>query len=258
MSDKKAIFRCGTSNVEVPARNKEEFPEVYRLKSHLEYYASLFNSVEINRTFYKLPLPATLGKWAAQVPEEFRFSVKLWREITHVKDLRYRSEDVGAFMQTVAPVGQKKGCLLVQFPAGLSAGNQATLENLLSDITASNPDPAWRIAVEFRNPGWYTPAVCSLLDRYHAALVLHDMPRSAVATLEANADFVFKRYHGLKGDYRGSYPPEFLEKEAIAIKGWLERGKDVYAYFNNTAGGDAPRDAQLLNRLVGHPTFFVS
>lgn len=130
----KGIFRSGTSNVEVPERNKAAFPEAFRTKSHLEYYASLFNSVEINRTFYKLPLPATIGKWAAQTPEAFRFTVKLWREITHGKELRYKPADVATFMQRVAPFGMKKGCLLVQFPAGLDMRNAGALERLLADI----------------------------------------------------------------------------------------------------------------------------
>ena len=101
---KKGTFRSGTSNVEVPERNKAAFPAAFRSKTHLEYYASLFNSVEINRTFYTLPRPSTIEKWAAQVPEDFRFTMKLWREITHAKELLYKRKDVVSFMQTVAPV----------------------------------------------------------------------------------------------------------------------------------------------------------
>jgi uncharacterized protein YecE (DUF72 family) len=211
-------------------------------------------------------LPATLGKWAAQVPDNFRFTVKLWREITHVKELRYRTEDVRLFMQTVAPVGLKKGCLLIQFPAGLSSRHIGSLEKRLEDITDSNPPPGWRLAVEFRNRGWYVPVVRGLLDRYRAGWVLHDMPMKGLPEVDetrktnevpaadvipaAGSDFIFLRYHGPKGDYKGSYSPEFLEKEAVSIKGWLEQGKDVYAYFNNTVDADAPKNAQTLRRFV--------
>jgi uncharacterized protein YecE (DUF72 family) len=265
---KKGIFRAGTSNVVVPEKNKAAFPPAFQSKSHLEYYASLFNSVEINRTFYKLPLPATLEKWAGQAPKDFRFTLKLWKEITHIKDLRYKPEDVVTFMRTVAPIGLKKGCLLVQFPAGLSSRNAPFLEHLLADISASNPDPAWRIAVELRNREWYTSAVYTLLNKYNACLVLHDMPLkgnnvlhpedrfalkpffSPEADFASKADFVFKRYHGPKGDYKGSYSPSFLEQEAAAIRSWLNQGKDVYAYFNNTAEGYAPKDVIMLNTFV--------
>ena len=265
-SDKRGVFRTGTSNVVLPERNKSFFPPAFQSKTHLEYYASLFNSVEINRTFYKLPLPATLGKWAAQVPEDFRFTVKLWKEITHVKELRYKTEDVRLFMQTVAPVGLKKGCLLIQFPAGLSSRNIGSLERLLADITDINPSPGWRLAVELRNRSWYVPVVRGLLDRYGAGWVYHDMPMGGQLEGEqeaelmagdapgppgaADANFIFLRYHGPKGDYKGGYAPEFLEREAVAIKGWLEQGKDVYAYFNNTVDADAPKDAQTLRRFV--------
>jgi uncharacterized protein YecE (DUF72 family) len=264
----KGILRAGTSNVVVPERNKAAFPVAFQSKSHLEYYASLFNSVEINRTFYKLPLSATLEKWAGQVPEDFRFTLKLWKEITHIKDLRYKPEDVVTFMRTVAPIGLKKGCLLVQFPAGLDSRNADSLERLLADIAVSNLEPGWRIAVEFRNWGWYTSAVYTLLNKYNACLVLHDMPLkgnnvlhpedrfalkpffSPEADFASKADFVFKRYHGPRGDYKGSYSSSFLEQEAGEIKEWLGQGKDVYAYFNNTAEGDAPKDVMMLNTFV--------
>lgn len=249
-------FYTGTSNVVLPEPNKKAFPPAFQSKTHLEYYASLFNSVEINRTFYKLPMPATMEKWAMQVPEAFRFTVKLWRDITHVKELCYKPEDVKTFMQTVAPVGPKKGCLLIQFPAGLGVQYAGALESLLKDITALNREPGWRLAVEFRNRGWYLPGVLALLERYRAGWVLHDMPmKGAPAEIPEEAlvdhtDFVFKRYHGLKGDYKGSYPPEILEKEAVSIKAWLHQGKDVYAYFNNTVDADAPGDAQMLRQFV--------
>ncbi len=259
---KKGILRAGTSNVVVPEKNKAAFPAAFQAKSHLEYYASLFNSVEINRTFYKLPKPGTLEKWAQQAPEDFRFTVKLWKEITHVRDLRYKTEDVTTFMQTIAPIGPKKGCLLIQFPAGLHSGNAASLEQLLTDIAVFNPDPCWRIAVEFRNREWYSPAVYTLLDKYHAGLVQHDMPfkgedpmdpedRFALhPPLPSGADFVFKRYHGPKGDYKGSYAASFLEQDALVLTKWLDQGKDVYVYFNNTAAGDAPKDVMLLNKFI--------
>lgn len=265
MQLEKGICWCGTSNVEVPEPNKKAFPAAFQAKSHLEYYASLFNSVEINRTFYQLPRPATMARWAAQTPAGFRFSVKLWKEITHVKELRYKPEDLQTFMQSVAPIGMKKGCLLIQFPAALQVEYATALERLLGDITVLNPQPAWRIAIEFRNRGWYTPAIDALLHRYKAIPVLHDMPfkgedplqydhRFALrATLPAAAGFVFKRYHGPKGDYKGSYPPAFLEKEAAIIREWLHQGKDVYAYFNNTAGGDAPKNAGILQNWINSP-----
>lgn len=267
MESKKGLFRCGTSNVVVPERNKKSFPVAFQSKSHLEYYASLFNSVEINRTFYKLPLPATLERWAAQVPEDFRFTVKLWKEISHVKGLCYKPGDVDLFMQTIAGIGAKKACLLVQFPAGLGIQHTSSLKRLLADITTADPSSSWRIVVEFRNWDWYIPPVYRLLNQYNAGLVLHDMPLKGISVLypeshyalkpsfapesfAADDGIIFKRYHGPQGDYKGSYSSSFLEEEAIEIKEWLNQGKDVYAYFNNTAEGDAPKDVMTLNKII--------
>lgn len=79
---KRGELRIGTSNVVLPF-NKSKFPEEFKQKTRLGYYASLFNTVELNSTFYKLPMARTFGKWASEVPEDFRFSIKLWKEITH-------------------------------------------------------------------------------------------------------------------------------------------------------------------------------
>ena len=88
-----------------------------------------------------------------------------------------------------------------------------------------------------------------ILDEFKASMVLHDMPKCIPPELNKNADFVYLRFHGEKGDYRGSYSIRHLENKANEIRGWLHRGKDVYAYFNNTIG-DASSNLQTLIGLV--------
>src|SRR4051812_48059362 len=78
-------FYCGTSNVELPVPNKTFFPPEFQEKSRLCYYSSLFNTVEINSSFYRIPLPRTVEKWSSEVTDDFLFTFKLWREITHGK-----------------------------------------------------------------------------------------------------------------------------------------------------------------------------
>ena len=78
------ILRIGTSGIVVPG-NKLSFPAAFQHKSRLNYYSSLFNTLEINSTFYKVPMQSTFEKWSLDVPEQFQFTIKLWREITHVK-----------------------------------------------------------------------------------------------------------------------------------------------------------------------------
>ena len=94
----------------------------------------------------------------------------------------------------------------------------------------------WKKAVEFRSPTWYIRETRELLDEYGATLVLHDIPKARLTEFSGNASFVYLRFHGPKGDYRGSYEDKFLRDKADEIRQWLAEGKDVYAYFNNTAG----------------------
>src|SRR5665213_2948074 len=87
----------GTSGLVLPLPNRRSFPPEFHDKSRLEIYASLFNSVEINSSFYKVPMASTVQKWAALVPENFKFTFKLWRDITHNKELTFDSADIGRF-----------------------------------------------------------------------------------------------------------------------------------------------------------------
>jgi uncharacterized protein YecE (DUF72 family) len=142
----------------------------------------------------------------------------------------------------------KKGCLLIQLPPGVKADRTQQLEKLLK--TVANHGEGWKIAVEFRDKSWYTTATDALLEQFHTARVLQDMPASANWTETAIASFVYLRYHGPAGDYRGGYTEERLKQDAIRIKKWLSQGKEVYVYFNNTIGSALP-DANFLKKQVG-------
>jgi uncharacterized protein YecE (DUF72 family) len=246
-----AIFYSGTSNIELIEKNKQAFPPEFRSKSRLAYYSSLFNSVEINSTFYKLPLPATLEKWSAEVPEGFRFTLKLWREITHAQNFAFTTEQVARFMRLADHIGSKKGALLVQLPAGIRSTHIGRLEDLLKTLQRLNTDNAWQIAVELRHISWYTPQIHALLDGLGAALVGHDKPFLDEEHFYERGPFIYLRFHGPNGDYKGSYSDAILRETAGHIGAWLARGKNVYAYFNNTMEGDAPRNLMTMNREAG-------
>lgn len=225
------------------------FPPPYEHASRLTYYASLFNSIEFNSSFYKIPQPATVAKWAALVPENFRFTFKLWKEITHNKSLNFNEEDVVAFFNSINSVKEKKGCLLIQFPPGLGKEYTYQLEKLLSCIIESNPKQEWKLAVEFRNKSWYHKDVYDLLNFHKVALVIHDIPKSATPVVNHQSDFIYLRFHGPTGNYRESYSEDFLREYATLIDEWTEEGKTIYAYFNNTMG-DAFNNLETLNRLI--------
>ncbi len=199
----KKVLKIGTSGLVLPVPNKLSFPEGFREGSRLTYYASLFNSIEVNSSFYKVPMPATFAKWSAEVPEDFQFTVKLWRGITHEKDFHFTPIDINRFMFAANHIGAKKGCLLIQLPASTHAIRIGQLERLLERVLQADPGHTWKTTVEFRHRSWYKPEVDELLARYHAARVLQDMPDSRVMTLAGNTSFVYLRFHGPAGDYKG-------------------------------------------------------
>jgi uncharacterized protein YecE (DUF72 family) len=245
---KKGSISIGTSNVVVPG-NKTTFPAAFQSKSRLNYYASIFNTVEVNSSFYKIPQHSTCQKWALDTPDDFRFTLKLTRDVTHAKELKGDLAIIGKFMHAADGIGEKKGCLLIQFPGRITLDYFEKVERILQEVQAYDPDNEWKKAVEFRNNSWYTGEAWELLDEYNAAMVLHDIPKSRMQELRGHAGFVYLRFHGPKGDYRDSYTDTLLKEKATEIKGWIREGKDVYVYFNNTMGS-AYENARSLQSML--------
>jgi uncharacterized protein YecE (DUF72 family) len=245
----RAVFRIGTSNIVVPG-SKLTFPVEYQSKTRLHYYSTIFNSLEINSSFYKIPMARTFARWSTEVPPDFQFTVKLWKGITHEKELAFTPADIDRFMKAADCIGKNKGCLLIQFPGKITNQYAPRLEAILQQL--KRIAPTWRKAIEFRHNSWYNKDTYALLDRYRASLVLHDMPKSMPTVLNKKARFVFLRFHGKAGDYRGTYSRSFLKQKSKQINEWLKEGRDVYAYFNNSLG-EAYNNARLLRDLVKKP-----
>lgn len=239
----------GTSGLLLPVPNKQFYPEEFKEKSRLNYYGSLMNSIEINSSFYKIPQAKTVQRWSESVPENFRFTFKLWREITHNKGLVYRDQDVFRFMEVISATGDKKGSLLVQFPPSVTYGNRFQVEKLIDLIKTADPSDQWDIAVEFRHPGWYREETADMLADRKIAIVLHDKSPAVTPFNFHESNFIYLRFHGPGGDYRGNYDDATLAEYAGYIREWVEDGKRVYVYFNNTVG-NALQNLNDLRDLV--------
>lgn len=239
-------YYSGTSNLVTPLR-QAEYPIEFTGASRLTYYASLFSSVEINASFYKLPKMATIEKWGKSVPEDFRFTFKVSKGVTHAKGLVFNSWELEQFVDTVASIGDKKGCLLVQLPPKINREKEEELAGLLECL--NDNARGWNIAVEFRHPSWYDKAVYRLLQHYGTGMVQHDMPQAVTPKIDIVESFVYLRFHGPEGTYRGSYDNAVLDSQSKRIAGWVKDGKVVYAYFNNTMG-NAIGNLETLNKMV--------
>jgi uncharacterized protein YecE (DUF72 family) len=242
-------FYCGTSNVVLPVPNKTYFPMEFRDKSRLAYYSSLFNTVEINSTFYKVPQKKTVVKWAEEVTDGFLFMFKLWRGISHAKELHYDKADIVRFVDVISGVGGKKGCLLIQFPASIKFSLLQRVHQLLKELFSVRGAAEWKVAIEFRDRSWYNDTVYELIEGLGMAIVAHDKPASRTPFIDMDTPFSYFRFHGEKGNYRGSYDQDVLIDHAHDVASRVRSGQTVFAYFNNTIGA-AVANAMSLQELV--------
>ncbi len=245
----KGDYFIGTSNI-VLLITKEQFHEAFAAYSQIHYYATLFNSLEVNASFYKVPRKTTFENWGVSLSSDFRFAVKVWKEISHATTSGIDPKKIHSFMDAVngMPV-EKRGCLLLQFPASFRPDKVDQLEKILQLIRQQDPDDSWTLAVELRHTSWYNTDTDALLEKYGCTLVLHDMPASALTELRLTTQTVYLRFHGQKGDYKGTYSDKFLADVAGKMQQWGAEGKDVYVYFNNTLG-QAYDNAKTLQQLV--------
>lgn len=248
MKEPSINYHSGLSGLVLPFP-KYKFPPGFENASRLTYYATLFNSIEINRSFYVLPNGKTLAKWADQVPNGFTFTFKLWKQITHAKGLQFEEADVVNFMNAIENVVLKKGSLLIQFPASIKIQCMHQLDRLLSHIGSCDPEKTWSVAIEFRDSSWYTEDVYEMMETYGASVVMHDKAKTASPHITLNSETIYVRFHGPEGNYRGCYTEDFLQEYASYICEWLNEGKSVFVYFNNTMG-KAFDNLQLLNKLI--------
>lgn len=219
------------------------YPERLRQKDEFAFYASRFDTAEINASFYRLPSETTVEAWAAKAPDGFVFAWKASRYITHLKRLKDVGDSLDLVMERMAPLGPHFGPALFQLPPSMKL-DLKRLEGFLALLPHGR-----RCTIEFRHPSWYAEAVYAALRAANVALCLSDH-HHAPAPFEATADWTYIRGHGPGGRYHGDYPQETLEAWAAHARRWLGEGKDVYAYFDNDIGGGAPRDALRLRDLI--------
>jgi uncharacterized protein YecE (DUF72 family) len=240
---KRGTARIGCSGWQYRHWRGNFYPPAVPQKRWFEHYATIFDTVEINNSFYRLPEASTFADWAARAPASFLFAVKASRFLTHMKKLKDPEEPVERFFSRARSLRRHLGPVLYQLPPGWKL-DRARLEHFLQILPRGV-----RHVLEFREPSWYTDDVYALLERHRVSLCIHDMPGSATGRLRVGPA-VYVRFHGASGRYDGSYPDARLEEWAAWLDDQLNAGADVYAYFNNDVGGHAPRNAVVLRRLL--------
>jgi uncharacterized protein YecE (DUF72 family) len=210
----------------------------------LSHYATLFDTVEVNSTFYRLARPAAVARWVEETPPDFLFTVKASRYLTHVKRLQDTDRGVERLYAGIAPLVEspKLGPVLWQLPANFHRDDDrlgAALEAL----------PPGRHCFEFRHPSWFVPEVFGLLYAAGAALVIGDDPRRPLPDSPLTTDWTLIRFHHGHRGRRGNYSETELREWAARIAA-LRADAEVLAYFNNDWEGFAVANARRLIRIL--------
>jgi uncharacterized protein YecE (DUF72 family) len=209
----------------------------------LPIFAERFSTVEINRSYYRLPERSVFEGWRQQTPPDFLFAVKASRYLTHMKKLKDPEQPLELLIGNARGLDEKLGPLLFQFPRQWAIN----LERLDNFLFALRSYPGLRFTFEFRHKSWLVPAVYQRLERAGCALCL-PVGWGIPLDLQVTAPWSYIRMHG--GETTNAFSEQELAAWAARIDDFLARGIDVYAYFNNDAHGDAVDDAQRLKAMV--------
>jgi uncharacterized protein YecE (DUF72 family) len=236
--------RIGCSGWNYAHWRERVYPSGRPQRRWLEHYATLFDTVEVNTTFYRLPRRESVAGWVAEAPSGFVFAVKASRYLTHVKRLADMERGVERFYERIEPLWRtpKMGPVLWQLPPTFRRDDDR-LASALAQL------PSGRHCFEFRHESWFVPETYALLRRHGVALVVGDHPERPWQAHELTADWTFLRFHHGRRGRDGNYSERELEEWAGRIERWRRRA-DVYAYFNNDWEGYAVGNALWLKRRL--------
>jgi uncharacterized protein YecE (DUF72 family) len=238
------VIRVGTAGWSLPREVQDRFAAG---NSHLARYASVFPVAEINSSFHRPHKRTLYEKWAAAVPEHFRFCAKLPKTITHEKRLAGCDGLLAEFLEQAGGLGHKLACLLVQLPPSF-AFDAAVAEPFLRMLGTRF---AGALAMEPRHATWFEPEADALLRDLQIARVLADPVRHDAGRLPGGwPGRVYLRLHGTPRVYYSSYQPDVLQALATRMVRAQADGADVWCIFDNTASGAAAGNALDLLQLL--------
>jgi len=242
------------------------YPDTVVPTQWLGWYARFFNAVEADSTFFHAPTRHALEHWLEATPAKFTFTVKLPRALTHERRLRDCDGPLESFLEALAPLRPRLGCILIQLPATFRAAHE---EDILRRFVARLPRD-WPFAIEFRDPAWHAPRTVHWLREHNVCWVWADSEplsheaEGAFEVLPQTADFLYVR---LLGDARTRYHADgsprhvyekllwprgrSLENWAVKIRHHMEESRRVLVFANNHFEGCAPLTCQRLARTLG-------
>lgn len=242
------------------------YPEHLPSNQWLGWYSRFLPAVEIDSTFYSAPAVHVAGHWLDQTPENFRVTCKMPREITHERKLRDCAEPVHAFLDSIAPLHEKLGCVLIQLPPFFSAEHDdVALARFIEDLPRD-----FRYAVEFRHSDWRLPRIVRRLEEFEVCWVWNDLSDLEAQNLPPfellpqTTDFLYVRLMGdsaTKYDAAGARLHRYtettwardvaLDSWAVKIEKHLFESREVFVLANNHYEGFSPATCQRIARRLG-------
>ncbi len=262
---RESLLRIGTSAFTANGWESSFYPQGLPQKDFLSYYATQFDAVEVDSTFYRIPSVSMVKNWYARTPAGFLFSLKVPQAITHERVLVDAQDEFTAFLRATDALAEKRGPILLQFPyfnRKAFTDASAFLARLKPFLERLPSEP--RFALEIRNKNWLGPALYDLLRKHNVALALIDhpwMPRPHVWFKYGDpitADFTYIRW---LGDRKAIEEKTTIWKETIvdrksellewveACRAILKRKIRIFAFANNHYAGHGPATVRLFLQL---------
>ncbi|MCQ4034781.1 DUF72 domain-containing protein [Kaistella montana] len=219
------------------------YPEDLASKDQLSYYASHFNAVEINSTFYRKPRAQTLENWYEKTGEDFKFFIKIPKTITHLKKLSQTTEETSDFCHYIHNgIKEKLAGFLFQLPPSFHFSE----ENLEKVVCTVNVD--FLNVVEFRHKSWWNNTAFEALKKNNIVFCGVSFPKDLPDEFIFNdEEFSYYRLHGVPVQFKSEYSAEEIKKMAIKIK---HSQKTMYVFFNNTWGTAALKNVSYLKKVL--------
>lgn len=240
-------FYVGCSGWSYPHWEGKFYPDCLARNQWLAFYVQHFNTVEVNMSFYRFPFPNMVKSWNTRTPDDFCFTFKANRLITHMKKFRDTDDLVARFLDVLAVLEGKIGCILWQLPPSMhmSEENLERLEGFFSKLKGHKAANV----VEFRHKSWWCKETYQMLKRNNLTFCVVDYPLLPDDVL-VTSEVLYVRFHGAKDRYRHNYTDEELKAWAAKIKE-VKGCKEVYCYFNNDFEAHAPQNALSLMKIIG-------
>lgn len=240
-----AIY-CGTSGWVYDHWKGIFYPQDLSKSKWFDYFQKYFTSVELNASFYRIPSRSVVESWNKRTSDNFTFSVKVSRLISHVKRLHDCEKELDWFLSTFESLRLKSPVYLIQLPPNLHA-NFDLIKNFCKILPKE-----MNFAFEFRDPSWYElQDIYTLLNDLNHMMCIHDFFEMPVEKAKQVSAGVYIRFHGYKAKYDGSYPDDILDQWCQWLINEHKVKKNIFVYFNNDQGGFAVKNCLYIkNKLA--------